>query len=125
MTASQVEHAVLILLLIPSADYVVIGPRFSNLVLQTLLVLVNKNPPPVRHKASAIGGTETDVHFIGVQGHRLLILGTTSLPEMVLLEMELSHVFQFSVTVPYLTQGEQVVKVLKVRSEMGVAKPTF
>ena len=55
----------------------------------------------------------------------MLILGTTSLPEVVLLEKELSHVFQFSVTVPYLTQGEHVVKVLKVRSEMGIAELIF
>ena len=29
-------------------DYVPIGPRFSNLVLQALLVLLKKLPPPVR-----------------------------------------------------------------------------
>lgn len=31
-----------------SADYVPIGPRFSNLVLQALLVLLKKPPPKVR-----------------------------------------------------------------------------
>ena len=36
-----------------------IGPRFSNVVLQTLLVLLKKPPPP---------------------GRRLLVLGTTSVP---------------------------------------------
>ena len=41
------------------------------------------------------------------------------------MEMELSHVFQFSVTVPYLTQGEHVIKVLKVRSEMGIVERIF
>ena len=39
-------------------DYVAIGPRFSNAVLQTLLVLLKKAPPP---------------------GRRLFVIGTTSL----------------------------------------------
>jgi vesicle-fusing ATPase len=39
------------------ADYVPIGPRFSNAVLQTLLVLLKRQPPP---------------------GKKLLILGTSS-----------------------------------------------
>jgi vesicle-fusing ATPase len=38
-------------------DYTDIGPRFSNLVLQTLLVLLNEVPP---------------------NGHRLLVIVTTS-----------------------------------------------
>jgi len=29
-------------------DYTAIGPRFSNLVLQALLVLLNETPPQVR-----------------------------------------------------------------------------
>ncbi len=33
-------------------DYVPIGPRFSNLVLQALLVLLKKLPPPVSNKRS-------------------------------------------------------------------------
>jgi vesicle-fusing ATPase len=40
-----------------NADYVPIGPRFSNAVLQTLLVLLKRQPPP---------------------GKKLLILGTSS-----------------------------------------------
>eukprot|EP00951_Prasinocladus_malaysianus_P013923 scaffold105954_cov44-Prasinocladus_malaysianus.AAC.1 len=38
-------------------EYVPIGPRFSNAVLQTLLVLIKRNPPP---------------------GRKLMIIGTTS-----------------------------------------------
>lgn len=30
-------------------DYVSIGPRFSNIVLQALLVLLRKQPPAVSH----------------------------------------------------------------------------
>jgi len=40
-------------------EYVAIGPRFSNVILQTLLVLLKKPPPP---------------------GRRLLVFGTTSEP---------------------------------------------
>ena len=39
-------------------EYVAIGPRFSNLVLQTLLVLLKRQPPP---------------------GRKLFVAGTTSL----------------------------------------------
>ncbi len=39
-------------------EYVAIGPRFSNAVLQTLLVLLKKQPPP---------------------GRKLFVVGTTSL----------------------------------------------
>ena len=35
------------LLMLVSSDYVPIGPRFSNLVLQALLVLLKKPPPKV------------------------------------------------------------------------------
>ena len=35
------------IVLISFVDYVPIGPRFSNLVLQALLVLLKKAPPPV------------------------------------------------------------------------------
>lgn len=35
------------LIIIVLADFVPIGPRFSNLVLQALLVLLNKLPPKV------------------------------------------------------------------------------
>ncbi|CAG9465335.1 unnamed protein product [Pedinophyceae sp. YPF-701] len=52
-------------------EYVAIGPRFSNFVLQTLLVLLKKKPPP---------------------GRRLLVIGTTSM-EAVLDAMEVTSAF--------------------------------
>ncbi len=42
-------------------DFVAIGPRFSNTLLQTLLVLLKKPPP---------------------EGHRVLVVGTTSQPRV-------------------------------------------
>lgn len=68
-------------------DYVPIGPRFSNLVLQALLVLLKKNPP---------------------KGKKLMIIGTTSQRE-VLEEMQMMPVFNTHIHVSNLTKGEQVM----------------
>ena len=62
-------------------DYVAIGPRFSNTVLQTLLVLMKKLPP---------------------KNHKLLILASTS-QKAVLEQMELVDAFNTSVYVPNIT----------------------
>ena len=43
-------------------EYVAIGPRFSNIILQTLLVLIKKVPTP---------------------GHKLVVIGTTSQGDVV------------------------------------------
>ncbi|TPX30795.1 hypothetical protein SmJEL517_g05720 [Synchytrium microbalum] len=62
-------------------DWVAIGPRFSNSVLQTLLVLLKKAPPP---------------------GKRLLIIGTTN-QRTILEQMELIDVFNSEIYVPTVT----------------------
>ncbi|EFN58861.1 hypothetical protein CHLNCDRAFT_29882 [Chlorella variabilis] len=66
-------------------EYVAIGPRFSNTVLQTLLVLLKKQPP---------------------QQRKLFVVGTTSLG-MVMQEMELAAAFNVALHVPRLSQPEQ------------------
>ncbi|XP_071822436.1 vesicle-fusing ATPase-like isoform X2 [Apostichopus japonicus] len=71
-------------------DYVPIGPRFSNLVLQALLVLLKKTPP---------------------KGKKLMIIGTTS-QRGVLEEMQMMPVFNTHIHVSNLTQGEQVMTVV-------------
>mmetsp|Transcript_11657 Transcript_11657/g.20672 ORF Transcript_11657/g.20672 Transcript_11657/m.20672 type:complete len:723 (-) Transcript_11657:92-2260(-) len=71
-------------------EYVAIGPRFSNTVLQTLLVLVKRQPPP---------------------GKKLLVVGTTSMGE-VMESMGMSEVFNVSLHVPTLSTKE-VVSVLR------------
>eukprot|EP01013_Petalomonas_cantuscygni_P016281 TRINITY_DN33262_c0_g1_i1.p1 TRINITY_DN33262_c0_g1~~TRINITY_DN33262_c0_g1_i1.p1 ORF type:complete len:783 (-),score=227.39 TRINITY_DN33262_c0_g1_i1:219-2567(-) len=68
-------------------EYAHIGPRYSNVVLQALLVLCRKQPPP---------------------GHRLLIIGTTALPD-VLESMELSAAFDVSVEVPSVPRFDAVM----------------
>jgi vesicle-fusing ATPase len=79
-----------------STDYVGIGPRFSNAVLQALLVLVKKYPP---------------------KGRRLLILATTSNKD-VLEAMGFMEVFNQILHIPDVEGGKEaasVLSVLKVR----------
>ncbi|KAM4689980.1 vesicle-fusing ATPase isoform 1-T1 [Rhinophrynus dorsalis] len=73
-------------------DYVPIGPRFSNLVLQALLVLLKKAPP---------------------QGRKLLIIGTTSRKD-VLQEMEMLDAFSTTIHVPNISTGEQLMEALEL-----------
>ena len=71
-------------------EYVRIGPRFSNLMLQSLLVLVNRVPPP---------------------GHRLLIMATTSAPH-VLESLELADVFNARISIPNLKEEDSIASIL-------------
>lgn len=71
-------------------DYVPIGPRFSNAVLQVLLVLIKKVP--------------TD-------NKRLLVIGTTSNVK-VLEEMEFGDAFNAVLHVPNVISGSEVKSVL-------------
>ncbi|RVE59905.1 hypothetical protein OJAV_G00193500 [Oryzias javanicus] len=73
-------------------DYVPIGPRFSNLVLQALLVLLKKPPP---------------------KGRKLLIIGTTSRKD-VLQEMEMLDAFSTTIHIPNISGGEQLVRALEL-----------
>ncbi|KAK3593526.1 hypothetical protein CHS0354_037052 [Potamilus streckersoni] len=72
-------------------DYVPIGPRFSNLVLQALLVLLKISPP---------------------RGHKLLLIGTTSRKD-VLQEMEILNVFHTLVHVSSITSSEHLINVVE------------
>lgn len=79
-------------------EYVTLGPRFSNTVLQTLLVLVKKMPPP---------------------GRKLLIIGTTSTGEVVE-SMGLSEVFNVSLHVPAL-RVDEIVRVVRHLDVFNIA----
>ncbi|RWS15681.1 vesicle-fusing ATPase 2-like protein [Dinothrombium tinctorium] len=72
-------------------DYGPIGPRYSNLVLQALLVLLKKEPP---------------------KGRKLMVLCTTS-RKQVLEEMEMLPAFTAVLHVPYLTKPEHLMAVLQ------------
>ena len=88
-------------------EYVAIGPRFSNTVLQTLLVLLKKIPPD--------------------EGRRLMIIGTTSCPHL-LEDLGLVQAFGVTQSIPLLEEPSQVVEVLRVAAHMnekdarGIAK---
>ena len=88
-------------------DYVPIGPRFSNTVLQTLLVLLKKLPPD--------------------EGRKLLVIGTTSCPHF-LEDLGLTQAFGVTQTVPLLEDPKDVCEVLRVAAGMnkeearGIAK---
>jgi vesicle-fusing ATPase len=73
-------------------EYVAIGPRFSNVVLQALLILLKRAPPP---------------------GRKLLVIGTTSLPH-VFEDMGLTAAFNVSLHCPLLNakDAEAVLKQL-------------
>ncbi|KAA0725215.1 Vesicle-fusing ATPase [Triplophysa tibetana] len=73
-------------------DFVPIGPRFSNLVLQALLVLFKKPPP---------------------KGRKLLILGTTSRKD-VLQEMGMLDSFSTTIHIPNISSGEHLMEALEL-----------
>ena len=73
------------------ADYVPIGPRFSNSVLQALMVLLKKKPPKDR---------------------RLLILATTT-QRQILDQMDMISEFSAEIYVPTITSLESVDIVLQ------------
>ncbi|XP_034271881.1 vesicle-fusing ATPase isoform X1 [Pantherophis guttatus] len=75
-------------------DYVPIGPRFSNLVLQALLVLLKKAPP---------------------KGRKLLIVGTTSRKD-VLQEMEMLDAFSTTIHIPNIATGDHLMEALELLS---------
>jgi len=72
-------------------EYVPIGPRFSNIVLQALIVLFKKKPP---------------------NGRKLLVIGTTS-KQNVLKEMNFLTSCNAILEVPSITDGDDVVRVLE------------
>lgn len=78
-------------------DYVPIGPRFSNLVLQALLVLLKKPPP---------------------KGRKLMIIGTTSRKD-VLQEMEMLDAFSTTIHIPNICSGEELIKALEELGSFG------
>jgi vesicle-fusing ATPase len=96
-------------------DYTPIGPRFSNQVLQALLVLIKKNPP--------------------VEGRSLMIIGITSVAHL-LDDMELTRIFNVSLHLPNLSTPEEIKTVLdsmkigpdaetisqNIKQEIGVKK---
>lgn len=72
-------------------EFIHIGPRFSNAILQTLLVLIKKKPPNPDRK--------------------LMVIGTTSM-KSILQEMELVDSFNVCLNVPSLKLKSEITAVL-------------
>jgi vesicle-fusing ATPase len=81
-------------------DYTRLGPRFSNQVLQTLLILIRKPPPK--------------------KGRRLFIVGTTSIPELIQ-PLDLVGVFNMVLHVPQVKAQEEVYRVVKASVAAGTS----
>jgi len=73
-------------------EYVPIGPRFSNAVLQTLLVVLKRIPP--------------------ADGRKLMVIATTS-SGRILADMEMKQVFKVVQRVPQLSRPEHVIRVFE------------
>ncbi|EGC38020.1 hypothetical protein DICPUDRAFT_46059 [Dictyostelium purpureum] len=71
-------------------EYVPIGPRFSNLLLQTLAVLFKKSPP---------------------KGRKLLVIATTSNPD-ILRDMDITDSFATALNVPSISNSSDFKNVL-------------
>jgi len=79
-------------------QFVAVGPRFSNTILQALLVLIKRPPPP---------------------GRKLMVIGTTSnVSHMKMLG--LPSVFLSTLHVPLLSRPAEISAVLK---EVGTLRP--
>jgi len=79
-------------------EYVRIGPRFSNVILQAFFSLLKKPPPKLQQEHRATG--------------RLLVIGTTSDKEF-LQDSELYSAFNVALNVPKLAMPEHFKVVLK------------
>jgi len=77
-------------------EYIKIGPRFSNLILQTLLVYINKPPP--------------------IKTHKLIIIGTTNIIER-MDDLELCGVFNHKIRIPALN-GDEIKTVISNHSDV-------
>jgi vesicle-fusing ATPase len=73
-------------------EYTPIGPRFSNVLLQTLLVLIRKVPP--------------------VAGRRLMVVATTSIAHL-LEDMQITQAFNVQLHVCQLQRPEEIRAVLE------------
>lgn len=73
-------------------EFIHIGPRFSNIILQALLVLIKKCPPNLNRK--------------------LMIIGTTSM-KSVMQEMDLVDCFNTCLNVPSMSDETEIKKLLK------------
>ncbi|EZG52949.1 putative N-ethylmaleimide sensitive protein [Gregarina niphandrodes] len=102
-------------------DFTPIGPRFSNNLLQALLVLVKKIPP---YQATTAGTTSGSGATSGsgeggitAGGRRLLIIGITSEPQF-LQDSKLASAFQLAYKQPLIREKAAVLECLNYRRKL-------
>ena len=97
-------------------DWVPIGPRFSNLVLQTLMVLLTKQPPNVSPPPSPPSHFSNEANSRAnpppPQGRRLLILGTTT-QRSVLHQLDLASCFDRELGVPNVATHAELAAICR------------
>ncbi len=71
-------------------EFIHIGPRFSNTILQSLLVLIKKRPPADK---------------------KLLVIGTTSM-KRILQDLEVVDSFNTCLNVPLVSMEQEIVSIL-------------
>lgn len=89
-------------------DFTPIGPRFSNSVLQTLMVLFARRPPKVR----LLPVYRRAAGLMLPQGRRLLVVATSSL-RPVLTDLGLSETFDAELRVPPISSLRAVEAVMQ------------
>mmetsp|Transcript_10522 Transcript_10522/g.17642 ORF Transcript_10522/g.17642 Transcript_10522/m.17642 type:complete len:117 (+) Transcript_10522:1697-2047(+) len=72
-------------------EFIHIGPRFSNTILQALMVLIKKTPPNANRK--------------------LMIIGTTSMKD-IMRDMDLLDCFNVCLKVPQISEESEVLEIL-------------
>jgi len=101
-------------------EYVPIGPRFSNVVLQALIILLKRVPPPVRGNRicpsifffffyMVLTGSPLS---LSLQGHRLFVICTSS-RRNILDEMGMSDCFSGELYFSNIQTVEEISSVLK------------
>eukprot|EP00127_Corallochytrium_limacisporum_P002855 Clim_evm34s142 gene=Clim_evmTU34s142 len=81
-------------------EYVQIGPRFSNGILQTLMTLLRKTPP---------------------KGRKLVVVGTTS-KKAVMKELGINECFDSEIHVPNISNSDELEKALTLMNTFAPAE---
>uniref|UniRef100_A0A1A9WAQ9 Vesicle-fusing ATPase n=1 Tax=Glossina brevipalpis TaxID=37001 RepID=A0A1A9WAQ9_9MUSC len=91
-------------------DYGPIGPRYSNLTLQALLVLLKKQPPKGRKLLILVTSSRRQATAIEIVNYIIIFVFNSS---EVLEEMEMLSAFTSVIHVPNLSSPEHVLAVLE------------
>jgi len=96
-------------------DYVPIGPRFSNSILQALLVLLKKTPPcPETDDDDQRSGNSSSE----ISGRKLFVIGTTSIPHL-MEDLGLAQAFSVTQSINLLQERGEIIEILRETMDSG------